>query len=187
MPTAEAICTCKICGNTFVKTAVKNSNREARYWERIQVLTSTVCPDCERKQREETTQKAAAQAKELGWPELTGSDKQIAWAERIRVEFSQKIDEKIEHRQEEVQYIDESIEERRAKGMPVETKIERRDRHTTRIAELREFRDEMLAAQSGASWWIDFGRDDPEDLMLRMNQRQMRERAAAKAPEKEDA
>lgn len=187
MPTAEAICTCKICGKTFVKTTVKNSNREARYWERIQVLTSTVCPDCERKQREEATQKAAAQAKESGWPELTGTPKQVAWAERIRVEFAQQIDERIEIREQNIQEINEGIKKRLAEGRPIDNSIEHRDRHTTRIAELHEFKDEILAEKSGASWWIDFGRDDPEDLMLRMNQRQMRERAAAKTSEKEDA
>ena len=48
-----------------------------------------LCPDCYRKQQEEekkaAAEKAAAEASSLGLPELIGSPKQIAWADKIRV------------------------------------------------------------------------------------------------------
>ena len=48
-----------------------------------------LCPDCYRKQQEEekkaAAEKAAAEAASLGLPELVGSPKQIAWADKIRV------------------------------------------------------------------------------------------------------
>lgn len=48
-----------------------------------------LCPDCYRKQQEEekkaAAEKAAAEAASFGLPELVGSPKQIAWADKIRV------------------------------------------------------------------------------------------------------
>ena len=48
-----------------------------------------LCPECYRKQQEEEkkaeAEKAAAEAASFGLPELVGSPKQIAWADKIRV------------------------------------------------------------------------------------------------------
>ena len=48
-----------------------------------------LCPDCYRKQQEEEkkaeAEKVAAEAASLGLPELIGSPKQVAWADKIRV------------------------------------------------------------------------------------------------------
>jgi hypothetical protein len=47
-----------------------------------------VCPDCYREEkrieREKENQVAAEQAKEIGLPDLVGSEKQVAWANTIR-------------------------------------------------------------------------------------------------------
>ena len=48
---------------------------------REQWLASQDCPDCK---RERENQRSAAAAKEAGRPELTGSEKQVAWANTIR-------------------------------------------------------------------------------------------------------
>ena len=45
-----------------------------------------VCPDCYKKARQEEATTAAKQAKADGLPALTGSEKQIRWAESIRKE-----------------------------------------------------------------------------------------------------
>lgn len=45
-----------------------------------------VCPDCYEKARQEDAETAAKQAKADGLPALTGSEKQIRWAESIRKE-----------------------------------------------------------------------------------------------------
>lgn len=56
-----------------------------------------LCPDCYRKQQEKekeaAAEKAAAEASNLGLPELIGSPKQIAWADKIRVGISHSINE----------------------------------------------------------------------------------------------
>lgn len=62
---------------------------------KIEWLESTVCPDCYRAQKEKeksaAREKAAAEAQNLtseaGFPALTGSEKQIAWANTIRAEL----------------------------------------------------------------------------------------------------
>lgn len=48
---------------------------------REQWLASQDCPEC---QREKENRRSAAAAKEAGRPELTGSEKQVAWANTIR-------------------------------------------------------------------------------------------------------
>lgn len=45
------------------------------------------CPECEARKREEENKKNSELAKAIGLPELKGSEKQIAWAETIRMKF----------------------------------------------------------------------------------------------------
>lgn len=44
------------------------------------------CPDCLQRDRDERSRAAAERAESEGWPELTGSRKQIAWAQTLRAE-----------------------------------------------------------------------------------------------------
>jgi len=57
----------------------KNSEREykLKHFARI-------CPECAAAQRAKEEEEAVAAAKASGLPELEGSDKQVAWATRIR-------------------------------------------------------------------------------------------------------
>lgn len=69
---------CKKCGTKYdVQMYGKIKDRERRveygHW---------ICEDCKKNQTAEAAEKNAA----AGLPELTGSDKQIAWAEKIRSE-----------------------------------------------------------------------------------------------------
>lgn len=85
------------CGHTeTVQLFGKHTERE-RWIEWAE--RNKVCPECYEKQKEETrqeaTKQAAAEAIENGLPSLTGSEKQIAWAERIRVEKISKIEESL--------------------------------------------------------------------------------------------
>ena len=45
-----------------------------------------ICEECKKAEREAADRAAAESAKENGWVELKGSEKQIAWAESIRAE-----------------------------------------------------------------------------------------------------
>lgn len=50
-------------------------------------LASDVCPDCAAKARAEKAAQIAAEAEADGLPKLTGSEKQIVWAEQLRQQF----------------------------------------------------------------------------------------------------
>ena len=47
-----------------------------------------LCPDCYKKQQQEITIK---ETKESGFPELNGSEKQISWANQIRIKASKEL------------------------------------------------------------------------------------------------
>lgn len=88
MAKARAICKCAVCGTEFEITAYKRNSSEAASFVKWAEENITVCQDCERKQREADraveNEKAAQAAAENGWPQLSGTDKQIAWANTIR-------------------------------------------------------------------------------------------------------
>ncbi len=46
---------------------------------------SKLCPECWKKKLAEENQKAVETAKEMGLPELKGTEKQVAWANSIRL------------------------------------------------------------------------------------------------------
>lgn len=80
MAKATAICKCRKCGKEFTKITVKASRKEADAWEVWAKENYTLCSDCYRASREE------------GLPELTGTERQIAWAKSLRREFIDKYD-----------------------------------------------------------------------------------------------
>lgn len=72
------------CGHEGrVNVVGKGSDRQ---WK-VERHFEGICDACLQKQREEENQKATALAGEYGFPELTGTEKQIAWANSIRMEF----------------------------------------------------------------------------------------------------
>lgn len=58
----------------------KNSERERK----LEQFARGICPECAAAQRAKEEEKAVAAAKASGLPELEGSEKQVAWATRIR-------------------------------------------------------------------------------------------------------
>jgi hypothetical protein len=68
-----------------------------RQWK-IDNKFSQLCLECWTKKRQEEikaeNEKSAQEAKELGLPELTGSEKQVAWATTIRDKFIKDFKEK---------------------------------------------------------------------------------------------
>lgn len=76
------------CGHTFRKQLYGKESKRLEYVEWANDRLE--CPDCYKarleRERSEANAKAAAQAKEENLPSLEGSEKQIAWAESIRME-----------------------------------------------------------------------------------------------------
>ena len=59
---------------------------------KIQWLETTLCSDCWKQSQQESAKDAT---NELRLPQLEGSEKQVAWAERIRIELGRKFIESI--------------------------------------------------------------------------------------------
>lgn len=77
--------TCTDCGNTFEHIHFCRNSREAASYEAWATENITVCPDCLRKAKQEKeAKKINAEATELELPDLTGTEKQVAWAKKIR-------------------------------------------------------------------------------------------------------
>jgi hypothetical protein len=97
---------------------------------RIEELTGNPCPECEQAKRTEATAAANAEAAEAaskaGLPKLTGSEKQIAWAETIRMKVIAQAQDAINRTA--------TTPARQAQVAPLLAK---------------------LKAQTNAAWWID--------------------------------
>lgn len=84
----------RACGH--VETIALIGKHKDREWRLENVEPQKLCSECwkadlERK-REEETQKAIEEAQESGLPALEGTEKQIAWAERIRIKMLDELD-----------------------------------------------------------------------------------------------
>lgn len=78
------------CGHTGeIEVFGKNDEREKTIWKAEHFW---ICPNCREKEKEEKNQQAAARNQQAGLPPLTGSPKQIAWAETIRAEIMSRLE-----------------------------------------------------------------------------------------------
>jgi hypothetical protein len=84
MAKSYAHCATKGCTHAilFIEQNRKLADRKAEWAE----SQSYLCSDCQDKIRQAENVKAAEQNQSAGLPSLTGSDKQIAWAEKIRAD-----------------------------------------------------------------------------------------------------
>lgn len=85
------------CGHTeTIQLVGKISERERKieYFKNHGLCSE--CLEAERKRQfEEQNRKAAEEAKELGLPELTGTEKQVAWANTLRKQWIEKVESEI--------------------------------------------------------------------------------------------
>jgi len=83
--------TCERCQSEF--TVQLFGPHRDREWK----LTNWtwICDECKEKMKVEASEEAAAEAEASGLPELTGTEKQIRWAEVIRLDLIKKIDEAV--------------------------------------------------------------------------------------------
>ncbi len=91
MAKGTAECTCKYCGNKFTVSKTCSNRSDADNWEAWAEAHYDECPDCYKarmqREREEANRKAVADSVIAGLPELSGSEKQISWATKIRKDF----------------------------------------------------------------------------------------------------
>ena len=84
-------CTCCECGKSFTASKILASRDQANNWEEWAKSNIIQCDDCRGKEREEEKAaiiaKATEAAKEFELPELSGSPRQIEWANTIRVAY----------------------------------------------------------------------------------------------------
>lgn len=80
---------------------------------------SGMCPECYKeyleKQREEANKKALEQSKEMELPQLIGTEKQIAWATTLRVQFIEKITRIADEREKDYSVYHEGKHSKKAK------------------------------------------------------------------------
>ena len=141
MAKATAICECKVCGKKIVVEHECCNRQEANRWEQWAVNQYDICPDClaEQRKEEEAARREARGAK--GILSLTGTVKQIAWAEEIRDKFENDIEREIEQREKRIkklQDIGENI-----------------DKATETLEKIRVTNDYILANYTDSKWWIE--------------------------------
>lgn len=140
MAKATAICECKVCGKKFVVEHECCNRQEANRWEQWAVNQYDICPDCLAEQRkEEAARKGARKSKWI--PTLTGTVKQIAWAEEIRNKFEDKIEEEIEQREKRI---------KKLKDIGENT-----DKVTETLEKIKATNDYILANYTDSKWWIE--------------------------------
>ena len=91
MARAIAMCKCEKCGKEFQKIQYLENRKRADEWQKWAEANITICEECYKEEREAerkvANEEAAKENAELGLPALIGSEKQIAWAEKIRNEY----------------------------------------------------------------------------------------------------
>lgn len=88
MAKASVTIKCKACGTEFRHTRICGNRMEADSYEEWAKHNVDMCPECHRKaQEEEKAEKENAIIGDIRLTELTGSEKQIAWAIKIRRSF----------------------------------------------------------------------------------------------------
>ncbi len=130
---------------------VKDRERKIEYFE-----SHGLCSECweaeKKRQFEEQNQKAAEEAKEYGLPELTGSEKQVAWANILRQKWIEKAEKHIENERDEFEYLKERYPE----------KTDAAEKGEKLLLAMIEAVDRILLAESEARYWIDTRYDDPK-------------------------
>lgn len=157
MSWATATCTCEKCGCTFHPRKECYNSRQAADWEDWAAENIKVCGECKAKaeqdERARKTESAREIAEALGYPELKGSEKQIAWALRIREEKA------------------DALEEIREKWLrKIETNPEKRERGELVLALI-----DKIMAHDDAGWWIDRRAQSAKDMIDHMSRILMKE------------
>lgn len=98
-----------------------------REWKKERAFEK-LCPECYEKhlieQREKANKEAAEKAKEMELPVLSGTEKQVAWANTLRNAVVEKYEKQLETFKERLEQAKKYLEEMEAKGTPSDKKLE---------------------------------------------------------------
>jgi len=142
---ARGIFKCAECGEAVYFNVGKNRRDTDRYAEWLE-SQDRLCSDCEEKQRTAANAEAAAKNAASGLPALTGTDKQIAWAETIR---ANKLEVIRMARAGELQKMYLEAYWGTVRGIAY-------DDYAMEINDpFVDYACSLLTAQTSASWWID--------------------------------
>lgn len=99
MAKAVATCMCETCGKPFTVSTIKRNATEAADWEKWAAKYYNECVDCRRKRiaKENDAENAEVQqlSKQRGYPELKGTEKQIAWANTLRLHYLDRLRDQV--------------------------------------------------------------------------------------------
>ena len=88
MAIAKAQCKCATCGNDFEVRVSRANRRDADSFEKWAAENITECDECKAARikagYDEENARSAQAAQEMRYPSLTGTEKQVAWANTIR-------------------------------------------------------------------------------------------------------
>lgn len=151
MAKATAICVCKHCGKEFEVSTIKMNRKLADSWEQWASTAYDCCYECEEKIRAEENARCAEEAKEMGLPALNGSQKQVAWAEKIRMDMMKDMESAFK------MYM-ERIDKRKEEGKDPAKAI----RNAKMCDVVRKY---ILENYTSASWWIDSRKEHAINLI----------------------
>lgn len=145
------------CGHTSeVQLYGPGKNRE---W-RISQMEQELCPECQAAEYARKSAEAAEKAKEMELPQLTGSKKQIAWAETIRMDFVKEYEE---------EHVNDIIN--------VNVAPRKWENHS-----VSEYVEDVLK-QTSAEWWIDKRGRLWDSFSVRSAMESLADKAAEAAPQ----
>lgn len=124
--------TCPVCESSYVRAI-------AGHWKKRELKlkhSDMTCDDCKEKERDRRNARTAAENAEAGLPPLTGSEKQVVWAESIRAEAMR-------------------IAARARAGETNDVHFSRTDKCICPDDKEFEYTLGLLKKQSSAHWWID--------------------------------
>lgn len=149
------------CGHTETRDLigkVKDRERKIEYFEEHGLCSE--CWEAEKKREfERQNQKAAEEAREYGLPELTGSEKQVAWATTLRQQFIADTERFIGTREEKL-----------ASGL-FAADLTGQAQLETILRGMRVAVEERLLTETSARYWIDSRGIDNNEWLRAMGEK----------------
>lgn len=129
--------------------------------ERAKYLFSLDCKECYKKKRSEAikveNERTAKLAKERGYPELEGSEKQVAWATTIRNDFIGRYKSFLENEKYRVEKLKKDLGEE---------DLKKADEYLELIPTVF---NHLIKNKTKSTFWIDirYETNDPEDILAK--------------------
>lgn len=146
------------CGHTELINLigkVKDRERKIEYFENHGLCSE--CWEAERtRQFEEQNQKAAEEAKEYGLPDLSGTEKQVAWANTLRQKFIAEAEKSMSGYEEKLSH------------KHFEENPDKKEKALVILDAMRQALDARLLKETSARFWIDHQYDGSAEKFLRV-------------------